>query len=373
MPYPCRALSCLLFVHALAAHAQPHIVLSGPATCTECRIELERVVAFGDAQGPGMLQEQATVATDRRGRFYVSSNYDPTIVVFDRRGRFLANVGRKGIGPGEINYRPTILFGARDTLYAMDLDSRRLTVFSPEYKFVRTATVAHGATYVVSTPDGGFLLAGRARSREGIDYPLHVVDSKGAGIRSFGSTTGELDLYSPTESERRLAVPRGGIVWTSRLDAYVLEQRSLDGKRLAHLTRQVPWFPPGLRISQVQNRNNPGQFKERPVPRIRAISEDSAGLVWTVSVVADRDFKPRTLPTAPSGHGWYIPDSLWHKLHDSVLEVIDPSRGQVLASRTFDTAFLEFIAPNLLVSFEEDGDGNPRYVVWRTRLVAPSR
>ena len=56
-----------------------------------------------------------------------------------------------------------------------------------------------------------------------------------------------------------------------------------------------------------------------------------------------------------------------------MLEVIDPGRRAVVVSQRFDTAFLNFIAPHLLVSFEEDVDGNPRYVVWRARLVTPSR
>ena len=75
----------------------------------------------------------------------------------------------------------------------------------------------------------------------------------------------------------------------------------------------------------------------------------------------------------PNRNARYIPDSLRHKLRDSMLEVIDPARGIVLAARRFDTLFMDFIAPDLLVSYEEDADGNPRYVVWRTRIVSSPR
>jgi hypothetical protein len=54
------------------------------------------------------------------------------------------------------------------------------------------------------------------------------------------------------------------------------------------------------------------------------------------------------------------------------LEVIDPVRGTVLAARRVDTVFMAFITANLLVAYEEDAEGNPRYVVWRTRIVTPA-
>jgi hypothetical protein len=110
----------------------------------------------------------------------------------------------------------------------------------------------------------------------------------------------------------------------------------------------------------------------REPPQIRSLSEDKTGLLWTLTTVPDREWRPRTLPDAPGG-GTYTPDSLRHKLNDSVLEVIDPHRGVVLATRTFDTVFMAFITSDLLVSFTEDAGGNPQYVVWRARLVSPSR
>ena len=161
MRYRPRALGCLLFVHAWAAHAQPKPVLSGPAVCTECRVELDRVVTFGDAQGPGMLQEQSAIKMDGRGRFYVSSNYDPTIAVFDSVGRFIRRIGRRGPGPGEFSSPPQVRFGAGDTLYAVEMYRRRMAVFSPDYALVRTATLP-----VACSSASGSCSAWRRRRRD---------------------------------------------------------------------------------------------------------------------------------------------------------------------------------------------------------------
>jgi len=355
---------------AATVQAQPKVVLSGPATCRECRIELERVITLGDAKGPGLLQEQSSVATDRRGRFYLSSNYDPTVVVFDARGRFLRKLGRTGPGPGEFSSRVAMLIGPGDSLYAIELGGNRMSLFSPNYAWVRTSSLALTPSTAVHAPDVGFLFSGALRFADGIGHPVHVVDRNGAHIRSFGSATGEQDLYSRLEGLRRMTAPRGQIFWTSRVDAYVLEQWNLEGRKLAQLTRHVSWFPPDVKMPRGSNYTT-----HAPPPYMIGITEDSAGLVWTLAQVADRDWKPlRELLPSPSGtQNRATPDSVRHKIWDSVLEVIDPARGVVLVEQRFDTKFQEFIAPNLLVSFDEDADGNPRYVVWRARLVSPSK
>lgn len=215
-------MGALLLVQAVAIHAQPQAVLSGPASCAQCRIELERVVTFGDSAGPGMLQEQSTIATDRRGRFYAASNYDPTIAVFDAAGRFLQRIGRKGPGPGEFRFRPTMLFGPGDSLYAVDVIERRIAVFSPQYKLVRTATFQIGASDVVRTADGRFLATGATRFANGNTYPVHVMGPDGAHISSFGSPTRQQDRVSLMDAYRRIASPTESHVWTSQVDAYVL-------------------------------------------------------------------------------------------------------------------------------------------------------
>jgi hypothetical protein len=346
------------------AFGQSPMLLSGPARCQECRIELEQVVVLGDSAGPGMLREQASIATDQRGRFYINGPYDPAILVFDARGRFLQRIGRQGQGPGEFAGAPIIFFGGGDTLYA--LDRARLTVFSPEYKLVRTATLGLSYSSVVRLPDGHFLLSGSGRTPESIGYPLHLIDETGAHVRSFGSATGAKDLPSaPDPSIRRLAAPVGQSVWSVKLTQLVLEQWTFGGKQLTRITRDAPWFPRNIQMPRG------GTDGTHPSPPwIGSVSQDKAGLLWTLTIVPDREWRPRTLPQHPGG-GTYTPDSLRHKIHDSVLEVIDPERRVVLATRTFDTLFKAFIAPGLLASYTEDASGNPRYVIWRTRLVSP--
>ena len=166
-----------------------------------------------------------------------------------------------------------------------------------------------------------------------------------------------------------MANPTNGGVWVSRVDEYVLEHWTVDGRKLAHLTRNVPWFPP--RMVLPPNANN---GTHPPPPQVRSIALDTAGLIWVLSSVADRQWKARTLPPYPPVPGTtYTPDSLRHKINDSVLEIVDPVRGVIVATRTFDTLFMALIAPNLLVSFAEDGDGNPRYIIWRAQMVRATK
>ena len=235
---------------------------------------------------------------------------------------------------------------------------------------MRTAAVSVFFNTSIALPDGRLFMSGLSpRSVDTTRNPLHIVDGKGVLVRSFGAAIGGQELAaSRAPGARRFAEPLGKRVWTVGVDRLVLEHWSFDGKRLAHIDRQAPWWPP--RRPPPPPDATPGTVRQPP--QVRALSQDTTGFLWTLTLVSDRNWRPYTLPLNERGSA-YVPDSLRHKIIDSVLEVIDPVRRVVVATQTFDTLFMGFIARDLLVSYTEDAAGNPRYIVWRARVVSPSR
>ncbi len=72
----------------------------------------------------------STVLADRAGRTYVVTR-DPSIVRFDRSGRFDRTIGRKGGGPGEFEF-PMSIGSQGDTIFVNDLAKQALVRFNPD-------------------------------------------------------------------------------------------------------------------------------------------------------------------------------------------------------------------------------------------------
>jgi hypothetical protein len=99
-------------------------------------------VRIGGADNPTQeLTRVGDVLLGAGGLIYIAQPSDLTIRVFDRTGRFLHNVGRKGEGPGEFRMLHSIGFLA-DTLYATDQSLRRVSLFSPDGTVARTYGLA---------------------------------------------------------------------------------------------------------------------------------------------------------------------------------------------------------------------------------------
>ena len=72
------------------------------------------------------------------GSFWLSDGYvNGRVVKFDKNGRFLTSIGRKGTGGGgEFNLVHCVVVDARGRLYVADRDNRRIQVFDADGKFL---------------------------------------------------------------------------------------------------------------------------------------------------------------------------------------------------------------------------------------------
>jgi hypothetical protein len=88
---------------------------------------------------------------DEEGRVYAFDGGDCRIAVFDREGKYLRDIGRRGSGPGEFqSMRPLWLHDGQVAVY----DSRqfRASVFSTEGRFLRSNTRAGASNRMAVAP-----------------------------------------------------------------------------------------------------------------------------------------------------------------------------------------------------------------------------
>ncbi len=206
------ALLASLIVVASCQRSEPSVSLEPAPVLT-----LTETVRIGDeAAGDTMLFDNVyNVTADSKGRVYVEANQVYGIPVFSGEGGLIRQIGREGAGPGEFEFEPGMYIGPRDSVYAFDMGSDRLTIFSPDdFEVVSTVTIGVGATpestpwgILATTPDGLLMEYGVRRPEritevKLVDWSGHIVRDSLARLPLFETVLVEFGGGSTTTIPR---------------------------------------------------------------------------------------------------------------------------------------------------------------------------
>ncbi len=90
-----------------------------------------------EAKGDYSFNGIMTLAVDAQENIFVLDYKESHVKVFDKTGKYLRTIGRKGQGPGELDTPQDIAFERRSGDLNV-LDSSRITSFDPQGKFINT-------------------------------------------------------------------------------------------------------------------------------------------------------------------------------------------------------------------------------------------
>lgn len=127
------------------------------AAAQTARWTLAQELRIGSQEGENALSRVPGLTVAPDGSIYVSQPLARSVWVFDARGRRLANVGRRGSGPGEF-LDPREVGWRGDSLWATDAGQGRVTLFPGPTRPVTTITVG-GGLYPLALLSDGTLLA----------------------------------------------------------------------------------------------------------------------------------------------------------------------------------------------------------------------
>ena len=85
--------------------------------------------------GKHIVYSVIEVRVDKKGHFIITDYLGKQVVVFDENGKFLKVMAKEGRGPGEVMLPAAIDIDEKDNIYISDYALRRISIFSPEYKF----------------------------------------------------------------------------------------------------------------------------------------------------------------------------------------------------------------------------------------------
>ncbi|MEX2284280.1 MAG: 6-bladed beta-propeller [Gemmatimonadota bacterium] len=371
---PTRASQLAFLVAALAilvAHvgAQQKTVVRGPPTCSQCQIRLDHSVTL-DGNRSSEVGEPLTLARMSDGRLLLNTMAGkPWIAVFDSTGKHIRTIGRRGGGPGEFLTIGRFRVTGKDTLRIFDIGAHRMTVLTSSFALVQTLPVD-----IMQTGDLEVLADGRIVAAQNISnvtsagLPLHIIGKDGKSERSFGAENPEYGREDAHLLWRWIAPAGNDRVWAAPVTEYVLELWAFSGQKIRELERNVSWFKPHKQFGF--NRDNPNA---PPNPGIMDLRMDSTGKLWVIVHVADEKW------TSGLGNvrglynrqvrGITEANNYW----DSIIEVIDPVAGTLVASQRFDQV-LRWISESAYASaYRQDATGVPFIDVFRVSLTTNPR
>lgn len=334
-------MSLALLAVALLAQ-EPRLVPNRPV-CPRCTIQLTHLVTF---ESEDLVEGPQAMSEDSRGRYYYTQpNKRELPLVFDARGRRVAALGASGEGPGEFRYAAIIAVDPRtDTIFVTDWGTARLSVFSPQLTFVRSMPFPARARALGVLRDGNLVAMASISDRASVGLPFHVFRRDGLRLRAIG------DPRRPYTPERliffthEVAPSRRGGFWAVPMyGEYRIEHWTAAGSRDGYLLRRPDWHT-ALR-SGVGNLDS----MDPPPTSHWGIAETEDGLLWVLSQVGDPDRRNAPLDTLRTIEGQFVVPADGDRSWDSVVELIDPVRGVVIAARRFDMRFVGILPSGKII------------------------
>ena len=140
-----------------------------------------------------------------------------------------------------------------------------------------------------------------------------------------------------------------------------MELWSTSGQLVRLLERDASWFPPWT--------NHSGQIDvDKPPPRLLSMRVDPQGLLWVLTMVADANYVPIAQRIAGKERPvWTVADE--SRLNDTIIEVIEPTTGRLIATRRFPQALHRFVGQDLVLETIVDDDQDIALRLWRIRLL----
>jgi hypothetical protein len=312
------------------------VVVTNPSqdawdSSTAWRVVEELRIGTLEGEGPDLFGEVQAVEVDPQERIWVLEGQAQELRVFDRDGRHVRTIGRKGGGPGEFAQPIGMAWSGAGQLWVPDPNNNRISIIDTAGTFVGSRQMIGG--FIWTPWPGGFDTAGYFYNflpdlKAGRDFRLFMI--------RYDTALTTLDTLVPPE-------------WQGP-EAF-FELVSADGH--SRMRSSVP-FTPGLdweltpagdfwfvhtgpyELYHVNAAGDTVRKVTKPFAQVQVTGEDVdsavAGLEWFTRQGGKLDrsripgVKPavRQLFVADDGYLWIAPNTADRDDRDRVFEVFDP-------------------------------------------------
>lgn len=339
----------LLPLLASSLHAsQANSFVSDTRRCEDCTIRMTSRVRLHDSTNVPFGGSQS-MAVDSRGRYYLyHANRTDLVSVFGPDGHLMKLLGNPGESTGRYSNIVNVHVSPGDTIHVFDGDTRRQTVLTPDYHAFRTIPIPGSPLDVVQLVGNRLVINSMIRTPDHVGFPLHLLDSNGTILQSFGIDDETYRGDVPLLLFRSITNAGDSAIWSMHRTSYRIELWDLEGRRLRRLDREVDWLRPWFR-GRVFSDSAP------PKSMVNGIRSTPDGFLWILIAVPNPEWK-RHLESTPTADGVSVlRPTAFEAVFDTYIEVIDPARAELVA-QTRVPQYLEFFVEGCLCAASYSGN-----------------
>ncbi len=336
------------------------------ADCDDC-IEFEHVTRLGSEEGEAFLEDNGTlgdIVLDGQGNFWVGQR--DQVKIYASTGSLATTIGRSGEGPMEFRFAQPMHRDGQGRVHIFDSDNVRVSMVDdnslslveerrlPASWINAMAPIADGQRYVVSS---------WIESAERMGMPLHIIDTRGDVIRSFGAgrspAVQELDPFS---ARRLVATDSQGRIVSSHWYDYIVEAWTSEGARIGALSGRNLVDAP--RLDGAWSAENP------PWHRVSDVRFDGEWQLWVLLRYRRPDWleNMEEMVTSSGRVALRAKDGTLSSYYHSRVDVIDLRTCRVLVSNWHDGVLMSFVGDRLLSEIVYGPGGDPRVDIWNVQL-----
>ena len=298
-------------------------------------MDMKPVALLGDASDPaGFTFPTWFAAAGNPVRYYAAaSTFAGQVYEYDAKGRFVRAIGRAGEGPGEFSPGEMRLYaGAGDSIHVIG-QRGRYTVIAPNGSIARSVQLA-GKVHGFVVDRDGFVFTGSPKAADGTYYAFQVFRRTGEPAGAYE----QLDKTRLDMSRRVVALDASQQRWSVDAEQLDIKKWTRDGSIAKHFKARRDYLingPIPMRLDIT---------REKPPGQIMGLSFGPDGYLYVFNMVADANWK--------ASNGKLVIEKAW----DTLVEIIDPATGSLIARSRFDRITLP-LGNGRAYNMVEDADG----------------
>lgn len=151
-------------------------------------LELEKDLVIGDSSDQNTLfYYRISADTDRQGNIFIWDPNSFRIQKFDKTGKFLQTIGRKGEGPGEFMEPFSLTFKVDDNGNLFVKDSAKIHFFDAHGRFQKFIPVSTNTRQFMIMAEGNILRNHYTFARDQMSEDVILTDSNGKILKAIAS------------------------------------------------------------------------------------------------------------------------------------------------------------------------------------------
>ncbi|MCP2520400.1 6-bladed beta-propeller [Candidatus Aminicenantes bacterium AC-708-M15] len=215
------------------------------------KISFKEILSIGVEEGPDYLMfgNYIKVDVDQEENVYILDSQNSRVLKFDKNGKFLWQVGRKGQGPGEFEYPEDLIITENELIVA---ESTRIHYFDKNGNFKKTYRMEKPIKGIIACPDNQIIASLLITGQVGVGCAFFTKEGK--LIRIFKSQVGKKIFEDRGKNKAKLIWGGGYVnifknsIYICLPEKYEIQVYAMDGKLIKKIFRDIKIKPAEVQV-----------------------------------------------------------------------------------------------------------------------------